>query len=480
MSWPQVLGTFLTGTARGSATETDALNDAAMATAMRRAGFVAPRPEGALPEAAPSDAKAALEASEPLLRRCLDEHSDLVIEWCGLAARAGVRAPDAVLPDLLDFVARQPKYVPNVQPVLGERGRWLAAQNPAWAALFSVEPEIGAEEARRQWEEGTQAERRRILRVLTQRDPGLRRELIASTWKTEPAKVRTEFVEAFLERVYPEDEAFLTQCLTDRSMDVRYTATQALGLLPGNAVGDEVFALVQEFVRFDARNLPIIGRPMTIEAPQMDDTRLDRFGIASAKGAATIEQRRGRLTRLIGLVPPYRWEADGSRPEALVRQLPNGPPGQAVRDGLTVATRLTKDAGWAEALLADRKQNNYSQSDLIAYLPRESQERMARAILKSGTGSVAWEYAQAAITDLPWTPAFTREFLDLMQREVTSKGVGFYPESVRGAILSLDPTVARLPEGETRADWSTTLEFWRRVLDLRRAMHTLFERSPRP
>lgn len=472
MNWPEVQGKFLAGTARSKGTEGDALNDAALFSAMRRAGFVAAKvgPDP-ISEAGVEDLPEFTAGADDLLR-CLDEGSPLVEEWCQEATRRGWRAPNVRLPELLSFAAKNAGSRGLIRSVLGQRGLWLASLNPQWASAFSVEPEIDADEARRLWDEGTRAERRGILSALTTRDPALRRELIESTWKQEPAKTRVEFVETFGEGVWPEDEEFLTRCLTDRSMDVRYTAALVLGLLQGSAVGEEVYELAREFVQ--------VTPSVEINAPQMDDARLDRFGIASVKGPVKLDERLGRLMRLIALVGPWRWESGGERPSTLVGRIPQDQKGRSLRDGLTLAARFYRDSGWAEALVEMPQRTYADGTHLIDLLSRPAQERIAQRLWESKHEDAQYRFHQFAITKHAWSPEFTRWFLQAVTAEMVAKKPRIHDYWIRSAASLMSLEAAYLPGGEPPDTFRSTLEEWRRILDLRRSMHSTFERSSKP
>lgn len=58
------------------------------------------------------------------------EHHELLPEACELLCAAGYRLPHALLPEVLP--ARTDRLRAMLRPVLGERGRWLAAMNPDW------------------------------------------------------------------------------------------------------------------------------------------------------------------------------------------------------------------------------------------------------------------------------------------------------------------------------------------------------------
>lgn len=471
MSWPATLGTFLTGTARGKGDETGALNDAALLAAMRRAGTIPARTDTVPASEAPADTLPPADAASEVLRRCLDESAALVQEWCEAAARAGRRVPDARLPEFLAYAARHPGLREAIGPVLGERGQWLARQNPDWAKLVALPEEIDLDEIRRRWEEGTQAQRREVLGLLTQSDPALRRELIESSWKQEPAKNRVEFIEAFAEGVFPEDEEFLVRCLADRSMDVRYNAAIALSLLPESPTAAEIYGLAREFVR--------IGTEIKINTPPVDDIRFDRYGIASIKGPARPDQKLARLNRLVGLVAPWRWEANGEPPLTLLGRMPTDSQGQAVRNGMAEAIRIHKDRGWAEALF-HLPSRDYGSEDLIALLPRVNQELLARKLWDAPDQYSVYRFYRLALTDYPWSADFTRWFIETIAREAKEKKPRMNAYYLRTAALSMNLDAAAIPNVAGDEAWQGLFEEWRRALDLRRSIHSTLDRSTKP
>jgi hypothetical protein len=90
------------------------------------------RPEGDRPVCSPAAAR--------FLARALNQQdAALFPELLALIDRAGQRAPDELLPHLLERGAKIPRQRPALLPILGERGRWLGALNPAWR-YAAVEP----------------------------------------------------------------------------------------------------------------------------------------------------------------------------------------------------------------------------------------------------------------------------------------------------------------------------------------------------
>ena len=65
--------------------------------------------------------------------------------------------------------------------------------------------------------------------------PDLARTLVASTWSSDPARVRTDVLRALTVGLAPDDEPLLEAALDDRAGGVRDVATELLDRLPGSA-----------------------------------------------------------------------------------------------------------------------------------------------------------------------------------------------------------------------------------------------------
>ena len=152
--WEHLRATALVGTARrdvppvpdlgtqppdGAGREQALLEAAALGDAVRRAGRLAdPAPDSAEPAPAESLPVAPSPATQ-ILELLLTQgpvgpaaRATLTVHWLRTAAAAGRIVPPRLLPALLDASTSGSLVRAAVRPVLGERGVWLAAQNPAW------------------------------------------------------------------------------------------------------------------------------------------------------------------------------------------------------------------------------------------------------------------------------------------------------------------------------------------------------------
>jgi hypothetical protein len=98
--------------------------------------------------------------------------------------------------------------------VLGERGSWLAAQEPrwAWAAPLPAD-DVGREQA---WATGERAQRRRLFALLRREQPARARQLLEQGWSEEEPEDRAWLLDALGEGLSPEDEPLLERALDDR------------------------------------------------------------------------------------------------------------------------------------------------------------------------------------------------------------------------------------------------------------------------
>ncbi len=133
---PQVDGPLGALLARlDSARPEHALLGAAAAVALyRRAGHVPPQGDQPLPAPCePDDAARCNPRAAQRLRLMLEgQYPDLLSEWPAAVAQTGRRVPEEYLSALLSKGHAQANVCDAIVPVLGKRGKWLAAFNPDW------------------------------------------------------------------------------------------------------------------------------------------------------------------------------------------------------------------------------------------------------------------------------------------------------------------------------------------------------------
>ncbi len=373
------------------------------------------------------------------------EYAALLPEALARLAHVGWRLPPALLPEFFTAGARSTALRPALVTVGGERGRWLARQNPAWAWAARATP-IGTPvlppDATTHWEEGGAAERLDLLRAARAADPAQGRDRLAASWAGEKADFRAEAVAALAVGLSARDEVFLDVALTDRSAAVRVAAALLLARLPGSALaarmGERAMPLLaynppqrRGFLR--AVTLAITGQntpgALTVTLPDGPDPAWQRDGI-EAKPRQGLGERAWWLLRALTHVPPAEWAARfAATPQELIAAAAQGESGAAVIEGWTRAALNVGDSDWLAALwpywATDRGQAGFHGvatellGAILTGLPAERVWPLALETLDQGAtvDRSAWTTI-APLLPRPWDESLAARYLDALARRV--------------------------------------------------------------
>jgi hypothetical protein len=331
---PDALGATLA--ARGA--EDRLLAAAAAWTVAKRAGARA----GAAQTVEPAEADPRPLCSDAATGRLelLLEVRELVEEWLGLAARAGVRPPPELAPALLDYAEARPERQRAVLGAVGPLAPWLAAREPRWAYALASDDGV--------WKSGTAEQRHALLRRRREEDPEAARALLRSTWNEETWEDREAFLAELELGLGDADEPLLEAALDDRRKPVRDLAAELLARLPRSA-----FA-----ARAAARALPLLR----VEAGELVATLPDTPDDAAKRDGVPVGGRRSeRLTAMLAAAPLTTWDL--------------GMVALPVRDDLRQAVHT----GWIEAAINQRDEAWGRALGLLELLPREEAEARAAA-----------------------------------------------------------------------------------------------------
>lgn len=279
------------------------LDQAAVLTTYRRAGRL-PRTGLVVSEPAPPETKPRVSrAAARRLQLLLDERPGLLPEWLALCAEAGARVPEELLPDLFDRARISRAIARRLAPVAGERGHWLAAQNPEWHQVL---------------------------------DPG----------------DRVEFAAVLTDGLSAEDETFLENALDDRRKEVRELAQVLLGRIPGSGYATRMRQRLRRCIEIKPDGV-LRQRPrLEVRPPLEVDRAMRRDGIPAKPAARSGEDPRSTwLRELVARSPLSTWtELTGLPPEQII-ELPVGPHEDTVRSGWWAAAVRQENQAWAAALV---------------------------------------------------------------------------------------------------------------------------------
>lgn len=269
---------------------------------------------------------------------------------------AGLRLPHGLLVSALNQGRQSTELREWLVPVLGERGRWLAAQNPQWAYAAGVQETANAEQI---WQEGSIAQRVSLLEAERETDPAQARARLEASLKELNAKERAPMVAALHAGLSMDDEPLLEKLLADRSKEVRENAAQLLTRLPASAHSQRITAWLQTMLSRDDKG------EWQIEPPTEGNKDWERDGIALQLPAYVKGERSWWLQQLVALAPIDFWrQALDKSPEQLWDWSRRSDWKSALRQGWLKALDTQHDLRWLPLL-----QSMESDSRAQALLP---------------------------------------------------------------------------------------------------------------
>jgi hypothetical protein len=428
----------------------------------QRAGRLPARDPQPLPDPCEADPLPACTpaAAHHLASMLAGTHAGALSEWLAAATKHGIRAPEALLREVLDLGLKHADLRPLVAQVAGARGRWLALRKPDWAYL--VAETAPAEEV---WQVGDRDARLAALARLRCDDPARARALLEESWPSEPPEQRAAFLGKLLDGLNMEDEPFLESLLDDRRKEVRQAAAHLLAALPESRLSRRMVERLRPLIRPGRR---LLGFVLDVTPPEACDRAMARDGIdASQKWWAGAGDRALWLTAMLAASPPATWsEALGRPPADLARAARETSWKEALLTGWSSAAATHRDAAWAEALLREwlREPELMRKSaawwGLFTAFSIEVAEALVTEMFRQERADLEAHPALLTLRAYPYPygAALSRALLEQLRR---AAAIGKPPDAVlrqllQGAALRMAPEVA----GEAVLGWPTDAAAW--------------------
>ncbi|TYZ05901.1 hypothetical protein FY528_20340 [Hymenobacter lutimineralis] len=344
---PQVPG-FTLPEATSDYREKQALLTAGVLSVIRKAGYqpaTSQKPAEAV--AAPETQDALGTNGTQLLQQLLEgQYPELLPEFLAALAENQRRVPHQLLVQLLEHARTRSQLHRAAAAVLGQRGAWLASQNPAWQALLAASEQATEETA---WETGTIGQRALFLEALRRREPAHARELLAPVLPQEPAKHQAQLLAMLQEGLSIDDEPLLTQYLAAKSKEVRQTVLPLLVRLPDSTLTEGHWQRAEPLVQLK-RNL--LSKKLLVELPATDWDKTWLLDGIEQKDSRFPGEKAALLGQLLALIPPRRWSEHWNLSPSKSLDLAAGTEWAALLlTAWAEAAVLHQDPAWAEALL---------------------------------------------------------------------------------------------------------------------------------
>ena len=180
---------------------------------------LAPMPESRWRKAPRLEAILAADFKEELQRS--GEEGTTLYDWLETAAAANAALPPALLPAVMALQSQlTPFLLPAVHLALDDAGRWLATQNPDWAALAGDDSAF--------WTAAKPAQKVAFIKLLRKRSPGRATAFLATVWRKEAADTRADLIDILASNLSDADLPLLREAAQDRSQSVRGNAVKLL------------------------------------------------------------------------------------------------------------------------------------------------------------------------------------------------------------------------------------------------------------
>jgi hypothetical protein len=482
--WPTVLRIALLGTRQcadpvpefglreplpADSREQQLLLTAGALALVRKAGF--------LPLASPAPAAAPAETGQPLgaqgralLKQLVASphlRTYLLRNYLRQLAERSQLVPPALLAEVLDWLHTEKIADPLLARALGERGRWLAAQNPDWQLRLAAGPEGGPAET--DWHTGTLPQRRLFLENVLRTDPARAARLLAETLPQEPAATQTALLGA-LEALPPaaplpaEFGPVLGPLLASRAKEARQTAARWLARTADSPLLPRLWARAEPLLHLKRKILGSNTLEITLPTWAAD---WQREGIEQKNNDYPGGEKAGQLGQLLALLPPSRWAAAwGVSPTQAVALAAASDWANVLLPAWLRAARLHHEADFAHALLLHETQRpsmpphspllaeaagvlttTQKTTWLLAALPAQA------TALPASSAWTTW----LALADLPWPAPLRQRALPLLRAALrqpaawTTEQTG-RDQAVRGVLLALsasdEPTLLPLLTAE--------------------------------
>lgn len=401
--------------------EKHVLLTAGVLSTIRKAGY---QPTAA---AATGAAVAAPETQDSLgpngtqqLQQLLDgEYPELLPEFLTALADHQRRVPFQLLVMLLEHARTRPALHRAAAAVLGQRGAWLAAQNPAWQALLAASEQATEETA---WETGTIGQRALYLEALRRRDPAHARELLAAVLPQEPAKHQAQLLATLRQQLSADDAPVLTQYLAAKSKEVRQTVLPLLVRLPDSPLLERLWQRAEPLVRLKSS---LLSKKLLVELPATDWDKAWLADGIEQKDSRFQGEKAALLGQLLALIPPRRW-ADHWHlsPTRMLELAAETEWGILLLTAWAEAAVLHQDGEWAEATLTwlhepqRKKPVSAPVAHLAALLPPDRLTDVVLPLLQATpyfTTDAPW-LPLLQLVPAPWPERLTRRVVELLRR----------------------------------------------------------------
>ena len=399
------------------------------------------------------------------------DSAELLPEWLRICARQNRISPPELLPALLNFKSTDEELRALKLPILGIRGRWLAAASPTWSWVLGATTHDDSI-----WETGDSSARRAVLRRVRLQDPARARELLALTWEDDPAEDRAAFIATMGLNLQAEDAPFLESCLEDKRKEVRRLAFQCLSRLPHSGFADRMRARLEPLMTFipaEAGSLLKLRKAtpakLSAQLPEACDKPMQKDGV-EAKAPKGTGERTWWLVQMLEGTPLGTWETQWNQtPADLILAAQQGESGADLLRGWHAAARSQRDGRWAEALLQHAPSGDVT--ELLELMSDDARQRWFLASLRTRNAKDRFDLLHLLTREssgLSWSTELSRLILETLRtvcQTEASPTAWQLRQSLRLLAVHLSPETLASTQTGWPTESSPAWDYWQPGID---------------
>lgn len=455
---------------KGEDEETRFMQSAALTLNYVRAGVKPLRPELTVNEA-PEEEKpyCSAEAMAVLSELLSCKYPNLTWFWCKRCHDKGQIVGPELLPELFQWgVSTRKQWAALFSAVIGKRGIWLSQFSDEWKF-------VNAQATETDWDTAGLPQRIQLLRELRSSNPSDARYKIELVWKEENAATRLELLETLTTGISKDDEPFLLQTLTDKSVKVKELSWQLLKMIPDSEIIMQYRQILKDsFAVSTNKVLGLISKTNIEVKLKLTGNEILKTGIQSLSSDKKISDDNFILMQLISEVPPDFWTEHFSvSPEEVAKMFASRDELKIFQQSFIQAVIKFRSKLWAKLVAG-----NFGAGvvDLLPFLEGADKIRYAEFLLKG----------QSALSDIvsglrdeqnltEWNYNFSRQLISTMAQDPYAYANIFESIAVYLPVAILNDLDKFFPSEEWKRNyWQKTTAQIREYIRLKEKIKAIF------
>lgn len=311
------------------------------------------------------------------------DQEELCLEFLCLLAKAQLSITPSLLPLLLDKAKEHQHLLVVLPEVLGNRGIWLARNNPQWRHLLPDDKDSSAF-----FNDSLSQQITHLLLLRARKSPKVH-PYLESLWQTQNSASRAKLLSLLAVNISKNDIPILEKCVSDKSKEVQRKAISLLSLLPSSA---HINSMTERLAALITGNWADIQLPQP--SPEIEQNLLD---VPYPDWKAS--EQEYLLARLIAVVPPQWWIDRWGEPENMLKNSAKHPLQKILWWGWQQAAIKFEHADWLVALYKTYAQHSQGNSPFLTeqllekvYQSPEAFHALAKTLLDENESHISDEH----------------------------------------------------------------------------------------